>query len=246
MECEPMNNVQDKIRKLLESKGLTFVLGVLLLVTVVYLGRETFSFVTGENVRVADDVKCVVIDAGHGGHDPGKVGINGANEKDINLQIALLVKQYLEAADVRVVMTRETDTGLYDSDAPNKKVQDMKRRIALIDEAAPQVTVSIHQNSYPEEYVHGAQVFYYNGSVPGKKLAEYIQSQMVDKADRENRRKIKPNDSYYLLKKTDIPIVIVECGFLSNYTEAEKLCDPEYQDRLAWAIHMGILQYLNE
>lgn len=174
------------------------------------------------------------------------MGINGANEKDINLQIALLVKQYLEAADVRVVMTRETDAGLHDSDAPNKKVQDMKRRIALIDETAPQVTVSIHQNSYPEEYVHGAQVFYYNGSVPGKKLAEYIQSQMVDKADPENRRNIKPNDSYYLLKKTDIPIVIVECGFLSNYTEAEKLCDPEYQDRVAWAIHMGILQYLNE
>lgn len=162
------------------------------------------------------------------------------------MQIALLVKQYLEAAGVEVVMTRETDTGLNDPDASNKKVQDMKRRIALIDGTAPQVTVSIHQNSYPEEYVHGAQVFYYNTSVQGKKLAGYIQNQMVEKVDPENKRNIKPNDSYYLLKKTDIPIVIVECGFLSNSVEAERLCNPEYQDRVAWAIHMGILQYLND
>lgn len=162
------------------------------------------------------------------------------------MEIALLVKQYLEAADITVVMTRETDEGLYDSNASNKKVQDMKRRIALIDEAAPRVAVSIHQNSYPEEYVHGAQVFYYDNSTQGNRLAGCIQEQLVEKADRENKRGIKANDSYYLLKKTDIPIVIVECGFLSNYAEAEKLCSPEYQDRVAWAIHMGILQYLNE
>lgn len=143
-------------------------------------------------------------------------------------------------------MTRETDEGLYDPDASNKKVQDMKRRIALIDEVSPQAAISIHQNSYHEEYVHGGQVFYYDGSVHGKQLAEYIQQQLVKKADRENKRRIKANDSYYLLKKTEIPIVIVECGFLSNSKEAKQLCDPEYQDRVAWAIHMGILQYLNE
>lgn len=160
--------------------------------------------------------------------------------------IAERVKKYLEAAGVKVVMTRETDEGLNDPGASNKKVQDMKRRIALIDEADPEVTVSIHQNSYPEEYVHGAQVFYYKTSAQGKALAELIQNQLVEKADPENTRAIKANDSYYLLKKTEIPIVIVECGFLSNSAEAEKLCTTEYQDRIAWAIHMGILQYLNE
>lgn len=146
---------------------------------------------------------------------------------------------------MRVVMTRETDEGLYDPTASNKKVQDMKRRIALIDDTNPDITVSIHQNSYPEEYVHGAQVFYYNGSTLGQQLAERIQAQMVEKADPANSRKIKANDSYYLLKKTEIPIVIVECGFLSNREEADKLCSADYQDRVAWAIHMGILQYLN-
>ena len=82
-------------------------------------------------------------------------------EKDLNLEIALLVKKYLEMDDIRVVMTREDESGLYDAGASNKKVQDMKRRIAIIEETQPDLTVSIHQNSYPEEYVHGAQVFFY-------------------------------------------------------------------------------------
>lgn len=209
-----------------------------------FVGRETASYVNSGSVRVQQP--CVVIDAGHGGEDPGKVGINGALEKDINLEIALLVKSYLEQNDVRVVLTRENEAGLNDADASNKKVQDMKRRIALIEEAAPVLTVSIHQNSYPEEYVHGAQVFYYNGSTAGEKLADTIQKQMVKRLDPENKRQIKANDSYYLLKKTGTPIVIVECGFLSNRAEADLLCTENYQDRVAWAIHMGILQYLNQ
>lgn len=188
---------------------------------------------------------CVVIDAGHGGDDPGKIGINGAKEKDINLSIARRVKAYLEKEDIRVIMTRETEDGLYDADASHKKVQDMKRRIAIIEETAPDLTVSIHQNSYPEEYVHGAQVFYYEGSVEGQELADKIQKRLIEGADPGNKRQIKANSSYYLLKKTKIPIVIVECGFLSNRTEAEALCSDEYQDCIAWEITLGILQYLN-
>ena len=174
------------------------------------VGREAARYAAGENVKIKEGKICVVIDAGHGGDDPGKVGINGIYEKDVNLQIAELLKYFLEANDITVVMTRESDVGLYDADAPNKKVQDMKRRIDLIDKAAPILTVSIHQNSYPEEYVHGAQVFYYAGSTQGQLLAEYIQNQLVERVDPENRRQVKANDSYYLLKKTGSPIVIVE------------------------------------
>jgi len=182
--------------------------------------------------------------APHGGIDPGKIGINGAEEKDINLAITQRVRQYLEVQDIVVIMTRETEDGLYDEDASNKKVQDMKRRIAKIEEAAPVLTVSIHQNSYPEEYVHGAQVFYYQNSTQGQQLAEKLQESLVQRLDPENHRQIKANNSYYLLKKTGTPIVIVECGFLSNRAEAEKLCTEEYQDKVAWAIQMGILQFL--
>lgn len=217
---------------------------ILLLAGACYVGREAAANVMGKNVAEEKRL-CVVVDAGHGGIDPGKVSINGTLEKDINLKIAEALKKYLEAEDIEVVMTRETDEGLYDANVSNKKVQDMKRRIELIDEADPVITVSIHQNSYPEEYVHGAQVFFYSGSAQGQKLAETIQAQLVDKVDPDNRRQVKANDSYYLLRKTGIPIIIVECGFLSNRAEAEKLCDEDYQDRVAWAIHMGIMQYLN-
>lgn len=235
------------------EKAFSLVLGVLLAFSMIYVARNAAVYVNGKNVENTESSAdageqriCVVIDAGHGGDDPGKIGINQVLEKDINLSIARKVQQYLEAQDIRVVMTREDENGLYDSDASNKKVQDMKRRVALIEEAAPAITVSIHQNSYPEEYVHGAQVFYYDDSREGQLLAELIQKQLVEKLDPENHRQIKANDSYYLLKKTDVPIVIVECGFLSNQAEAELLSQEEYQDRVAWAIHMGILQYLNQ
>lgn len=183
--------------------------------------------------------------AGHGGADPGKVGIDGSLEKDINLQIAEKVKMFLEAQDVKVVMTRTDEGGLHDADASNKKVQDMKRRIAIIEEAQPEIVVSIHQNSYHEEYVHGAQVFYYEGSESGKELAQLLQKRFVINVDPENKREAKGNDSYYLLKKTSRPIVIVECGFLSNQEEAAKLNSDIYQEKTAWAVHMGIMQYLN-
>lgn len=226
-----------------QQKIITIVMGVVFLLGSFLLAKETAEYVNSVSIRQRN--LCVVIDAGHGGNDPGKIGINGALEKDINLEIAYMVKQFLEASDVKVVMTREGDAGLYDENSSNKKVEDMKRRIQLIDETAPVLTVSIHQNSYSEEYVHGAQVFYYNGSEQGEKLADFIQKQLVATVDSENTRQIKANDSYYLLKKTGIPIVIVECGFLSNSIEAEKLTDKMYQEKIAWAIHLGILQYLN-
>ncbi len=188
---------------------------------------------------------CVVVDAGHGGNDPGKVGVNGALEKDINLAIAKRLAVLLEQADVKAVLTRTGDSGLYDADADRKKVQDMKRRIELMEKTGPDIVVSIHQNSYEGASVSGAQVFYYTGSEEGKKLADIIQEQLILGLDPDNRREAKANDSYYLLRKTSRPIVIAECGFLSNPREEELLCDPSYQEKVAWQLHLGILRYLN-
>lgn len=182
---------------------------------------------------------------GHGGNDPGKVGVNGALEKDINLEIAEKVEAFLEMEGIEVVMTRTDGEGLYDSGVENKKVQDMKRRIEIIEEASPALTVSIHQNSYPEEYVKGAQVFYYKDSTESQTAAEIMQKSLKDRVDPENKREAKANASYYLLKKTSSPVIIVECGFLSNYEEAGKLADDYYQERVAWAVFMGIMQILN-
>ncbi len=187
----------------------------------------------------------IVIDCGHGGADPGKVGINNALEKDINLAIGLKLKKLLEAEGIEAVMTREGDAGLYSEDAENKKSQDMKRRCAVIDEQMPVFTVSIHQNSYHEEYVRGAQVFYYSHSEEGKRLAACLQEKLIEGLDPKNTRQPKANDSYYLLVHTKSPTVIVECGFLSNREEADMLTQEIYQEKAAKAICAGVMEYLN-
>ncbi len=182
---------------------------------------------------------------GHGGNDPGKVGVDKSLEKDINLAITLKLKEYLEQSDVEVILTREDDRGLYTEKAHSKKAADMKKRCQIIEAAKPEIVVSIHQNSYHEESVSGGQVFYYKGSEKGKRLAELIQERFDYVLGKGNRRQVKANDNYYLLLHVKCPIVIVECGFLSNWEEAKMLNSPEYQDRLAWTIHMGIMEYLN-
>lgn len=215
-----------------------------MLVAVLAFQREREQVLQSAGSAVAAK-GCVVIDAGHGGEDPGKVGINDALEKDINLEIARRLKEFLEQNDIRVVMTREEDAGLHDADASSKKAQDMQRRVARIEETKPDFVVSIHQNSYSRESISGAQVFYYAGSAKGKLLADRIQNSMRTRLDPDNGRQVKANDSYYLLRNVSQPIVIVECGFLSNQTEADLLKTEQYQEQVAWSIHMGIMQYIN-
>lgn len=227
----------------MQNKIIKTIMAVILVVSMVLLAREAAEFTSGDSV--VSGKRRVVIDAGHGGSDPGKVGINGALEKDINLAIAKKVQTFLEANDVEVIMTREEDNGLYAEGDKNKKVHDMKKRIEIIDRESPDITVSIHQNSYHQESIHGAQVFYYNGSTEGEKVAGMMQKQLVKGLDPDNHRVEKANDSYYLLKKTSAAIIIVECGFLSNSNEAALLATEEYQEKVAWEIHLGILQYLN-
>lgn len=221
------------------------ILLALMLVSVYFIIRGGVQLTSSGRIEEKPVKPCIVIDAGHGGADPGKVGVDGSLEKDINLQIAKKLQQFLIMEDVDAVLIRESDDGLYDENASNKKVQDMKNRVQIIEEKRPALTVSIHQNSYHEEYVHGAQVFYYANSEKSKELAERIQQVMTLHLDKDNTRQAKANDSYYLLKKTSSPIVIVECGFLSNYEEAQALSSDLYQEKVAWAIHLAVLQYLN-
>lgn len=188
----------------------------------------------------------VVVDAGHGGSDPGKVGVHNEEEKKINLAIAEKLKRNLEHQGIRVVMTRKDDDGLYTAGAPNKKREDMNRRIEIINGSGAALAVSIHQNSFTDSKYKGAQVFYYEASEDAKAMAELLQKSLIQNADGTNTRQAKANDSYYLLKKSEIPAVIIECGFLSNGEEALKLSEDSYQEKLAWAVHLGIMQYINE
>ena len=220
-------------------------MSVLMILCAFALAERGWQQTLGEHVTGNSGKKCVVIDAGHGGNDPGKIGVDDSREKDLNLVIADKVKRILEQQDIDVIMTRETDTGLYEEDASNKKVQDLKKRVSIINENQPDCVISIHQNSYHEEYVSGGQVFYYKTSEKGKYLAEILQKRFDYVLGEANKRMAKANDNYYLLLHVKEPIVIVECGFLSNGKEAKRLEDEEYQDRMAWTIHMGIMEYLN-
>ena len=170
----------------------------------------------------------VLLDAGHGADDSGKVGIN----------------QVLEKEGINVVMTREDDSPLYQSSDRNKKLADMKKRIQIMVDCDADIAVSIHQNSYTQESVKGPQVFYYKDSAEGKKLAASIQEAFDLVIGDENTRTIKPNGEYYLLVHSPMPLVICECGFLSNWEEAKLLATPTYQKSIAKAIGQGILEYL--
>lgn len=228
-------------------------MGVVLLGTVAFLSWQAgtlaaagVQYIQSENGFGEQRKAVVVVDPGHGGTDPGKVGIDGQLEKDINLEIAKKLKIYLEASDVTVVLTRDKDMGLYSSGDAHKKMADMRKRCQLIEEAKPDLVISIHQNSYHEEAIRGGQVFYYKTSVRGKKLAQILQERFDYVLGDANKRQAKANDNYYLLLHVKEPIVIAECGFLSNGEEAKKLETEEYQDRLAWTLHMGIMEYLNQ
>ena len=189
--------------------------------------------------------KLILVDPGHGESDPGMIGVGGLEEKGINLSVSLLLKDSLESRGYSVVMTRDTDKGLYDASSNNKKAQDMQRRVALISEKTPLLSVSIHQNSYQDASVHGPQVFYYESSEEGRKLATAIQNSLNEKLEVDRPREVKGNTSYYLLKRSQGTLVIVECGFLTNPEEAEKLQTEEYQKKVADAVADGIDAYLN-
>lgn len=223
------------------KKKIEFIVMVLLLAALLTAGKYLESRVSSDEVKTEENV--VVVDCGHGENDPGKIGVNDILEKDINLKIGKLVEKKLKKKKFKVVMTRTEDKILADEDSDNKKAQDMKARVALINETKPFLAVSVHQNSYHDEDVRGAQVFYYSHSAEGEAAAKLMQEALLS-VDSGNTRQAKANDNYYLLKRTETPTIIVECGFLSNPQEAALLADEEYQEKIADAIVDGVEKYL--
>lgn len=195
-------------------------------------------------VPVSRKLLCL-LDAGHGGNDPGKVSSSGVKEKDINLAITLKCQSVLEQNGVKVILTRNSDCSLADSNASNKKASDLKKRKALIKESQINCAVSIHQNSFPDTSSHGAQVFYHPQNPDSKRLASLIQAQMQNLTGIQNHRKIKANTDYYLLRDNNTPTVIAEVCFLSNPSEAAMITEETIQEKAAFQIAMGIMQFLH-
>ena len=213
------------------------ILAVMCLVAVIWSMSQAYRAENVPAFSMPVSRKIVWIDAGHGAFDPGKVA-GTVEEKEINLAIALKLQAFLETGGATVFMTRLDDQSL----SPTKQ-GDMHSRRVMANASQADIFVSIHQNSFPRESVHGAQVFYFNTSDNSRKLAEHIQQQIKEFVGTNPRLEARPNKNYYVLRQTVMPAVIVECGFLTNYEDKSKLTKDYYQERMAWGIYLGIIRY---
>ena len=235
-------------KKLFPRRFLAFLLFLSLLFAILFCIAERTS-TKGEldvlNKEDSSPSKTVILDAGHGGEDGGASSADRLLEKDLNLSLALTMRDILTANGVNVILTRETDTLLYDRNADfqgQKKRLDMAARLKIAEEAPNAVFVSIHMNTYPHPSCKGVQVWYSENNEASFDLAKTIQSTAQKLLQPENDRTVKRSgSSIYLLRKLECPAVLVECGFLSSPEEATLLGDENYRQQLALTLCMGIL-----
>ena len=191
----------------------------------------------------------IVLDAGHGLPDGGAVGIDGVYESKINLEIVLKLQKLLEASNCTVILTRSDENGIYEESADTireQKVSDMKNRVDIGNNSNAEIFVSIHMNKIDQNKYSGWQTFYKNTDEESKTLASKIQQNLNYFISKENNREIKSITGIYLTKNVEIPLALVECGFLSNPEENSLLQTDKYQEELAWSIYIGIMDYFNE
>ena len=189
----------------------------------------------------------IIIDCGHGGEDGGAVSQSGLLEKDINLEIGLILEKLFLQSGFDVYMIRSTDKAIYDNNAESlreKKVSDIHNRSKIANSDQRNILISIHQNQFEDSKYSGAQVFYSKNTESSKILAENIRLAIKGLIQSDNERQCKAADSnIYILDKSNVPAVLVECGFLSNVKEAERLSDLYYREQISFAIFAGFLEF---
>ena len=218
----------------------TFVLGI------AFISDQKESVPT---VSLPVSGKTIVIDAGHGKPDEGAESRSGTTEAETNLKIALKLQNLLEQSGCSVILTRSDENGIYDIDSKTlrqKKISDIHNRVKIGNESSANAFVSIHLNKIPQQQYDGWQTFYNTQNSEGQKLAVSIQKNLNDAIQRENNRVAKSIENIYIVKHVEIPTTIVECGFLSNPEEEKLLLEDEYQNKLAWGIYNGIIDYFYE
>lgn len=229
-------------------------LAVMAVYLVVFLVADNMSFQVFDDslpasasVTAKRELPCIILDAGHGGADGGCVSYNGVPEKGINLNITLYLKSMLEAYGYEVLITRETDTSIHDEGViglGNQKKSDMKNRLDLFNSRENAICLSIHQNQFTDPQYGGAQMFYSETNPESEALAAALRQEFIDDLQPENNRGIKLSGSeLYLIYYCENPSVMVECGFLSNPEEAQRLQTDEYQKKVAFTIFAGINNY---
>lgn len=216
--------------------------GVYTVVTAPEAVTPTISWILAE--------KTILLDPGHGGTFPGRVNEDNVLEKDINLQIAGYLERFLTETGANIIMTRRTDTDLVPESAQKEKLllqqrADLEERVRLSEKSNADYMISIHCNSIPDEKWHGAQTFYNPDDPNSEQLAKAVQKSLNSSLE-NNSREALPREDTYLFKNAATTTIIVECGFLSNKEESARLTEPAYQEQLAWAIYLGLQNYLAE
>lgn len=233
-------------------RKLIYIILPLIISVIIFICSLTFRSSVGAS-KQGEETKSqpiVIIDAGHGGFDGGAVSGEGIVEKDINLLISLYLQEYLSVFDIKTVMIRDSDCSVEDeglNTIRQRKSSDLHNRMKVMEQTDNAIFISIHQNKYTDERYSGAQVFYSpRTKEESQVLAQSIQDCIVSTMQKENTRQIKEcGTSVYLMYNAVKPAVLVECGFLSNSEEANKLNTPEYQKKIAFCIAIGIQNYLS-
>lgn len=220
---------------------------VIALIVIFFLSIHNTKAVPTMNILISD--KVIGIDPGHGGIDSGAIGLSGVEEAEINLKIALKLRDIIIENGGKAVLTRETDEGLYTEGSKTlreMKTEDLHKRKEIIENGNCDILISIHLNSFQQSKYYGAQTFYGKDRLESQRLAFSIQNQLREELDENNKRVSQELEDVFLINEIDIPSVLVECGFLSNPNEEKLLTEDSYQRRIALAIYNGIVKYFLE
>ena len=218
----------------------------ILLVSVTYFaGEKITSLGSAKDTAVnAGNKLTVIIDAGHGGLDGGASTDGGVLEKHLNLAVAKKLAALFSYTDIDVVMTRESDVMLASPDSSHKKRDDLNARLHMADNYENCIFISIHMNKFPEEYCHGLTVYYSGNDTESEVLGRSVRDEVVKQLQKDNERPMKrATSALYVLHRATVPAILIECGFLSNRDEEQKLLDENYKKKLAMTIVSGLVLY---
>lgn len=222
---------------------------IIILMSILISVSKTAVTIDAAGIEQVEKIK-ILIDPGHGGIDQGASGSTKVTEAPINLAISKKLMGFLEGIGFEVEITRYDDSGLY-TELSNtiraKKNEDLKNRVQLINTSDADLVLSIHLNSFPQKQYYGAHVFYQkNNEVTTKLAADTIQESMKELLDKNNKRVPQIKKDIKIMDDTTAPVILIECGFLSNDEEEKKLISNDYQEKTAWSIYVGVLRYFNK
>ena len=235
-------------------KSIGKICALIMIIVLIFTGIFSFrllnlSSLTESTSSSANPGRVIIIDAGHGGEDPGAIGINGIYEKDLNLELSMILGEMLIEKGYTVLYTRTEDKMLYTPEENIKgmrKISDLKNRCIIANSYDDAIMISIHMNTYGSSKYSGLQVYYQNDNPESQDLAKSVQSSVREMLQPENKRSVKDGNNIFILENCKNTSVLIECGFLSNKAESEKLSEKEYQKQLSFSILCGIINYIDK